>query len=226
VAKTLVDSGASLNLMMRKTFIEMSLNLTNLTTVHDNFHGIIPGQSSTPIGHIDLEMSCRTGENKCREMLTFEMTNFDMGYNCILGRPFLLKFMAIIQTVYATIKMPGPKGIIVFKSSQHDALACENATLTHDRQFGEKEAHELAAKVAKVHGGSTPIRTAASKPPAADTHRPPVEKKSTFMDSMSNQPIVDQPVDDKKNGAVDKEVAIDPDDTNKKLRLNTELEAK
>jgi hypothetical protein len=54
VAKTLIDSGASLNLMMRKTFIEMGLNLAKLTPMHDTFHGIIPGQSSTPIGHIDL----------------------------------------------------------------------------------------------------------------------------------------------------------------------------
>jgi hypothetical protein len=43
VAKTLIDSGASLNLMMRKTFIEMGLNLAKLTPMHDTFHGIIPG---------------------------------------------------------------------------------------------------------------------------------------------------------------------------------------
>jgi hypothetical protein len=35
VAKTLIDSGASLNLMMRKTFIEMGLNLSDLTPMHD-----------------------------------------------------------------------------------------------------------------------------------------------------------------------------------------------
>jgi hypothetical protein len=64
IAKTLIDSGASLNLMMRKTFIEMSLNLAELTLVHDTFHGIIPGQSSTPIGRIDLEVSCGPGDNK------------------------------------------------------------------------------------------------------------------------------------------------------------------
>jgi hypothetical protein len=29
--------------MMRKTFIEMGLNLAKLTPVHDTFHGIIPG---------------------------------------------------------------------------------------------------------------------------------------------------------------------------------------
>jgi hypothetical protein len=40
---------------------------------------------------------------------------------------------------------------------------------------------------------------------------------------MSNQPSADQAVDDKKKGAADMEVAVDPDDTNKKLRLGTEL---
>jgi hypothetical protein len=48
VAKTLIDSGASLNLMMRKTVIEMGLNLVELTLVYDTFHGIILGQSSIP----------------------------------------------------------------------------------------------------------------------------------------------------------------------------------
>jgi hypothetical protein len=65
------------------------------------------------------------------EMLIFEMASFDIGYNYILGRPFLLKFTAIIHTAYATIKMSGPKGIIIVKSDQRDALACENAALTH-----------------------------------------------------------------------------------------------
>jgi hypothetical protein len=49
VAKTMIDSGASLNLLMRRTFIEMGLSLANLTSVQDTFHGIIPGQSSMPV---------------------------------------------------------------------------------------------------------------------------------------------------------------------------------
>jgi hypothetical protein len=48
VAKTLIDSGASLNLMMSKTSIEMGLNLAELTPVHNTFRRIIPGQLSTP----------------------------------------------------------------------------------------------------------------------------------------------------------------------------------
>jgi hypothetical protein len=68
VAKTLIDSRASLNLMMRKTFIEMGLNLAELTLMLDTFHGIILGQSSTPIRHINLVVSCgqeRTSAGRC-----------------------------------------------------------------------------------------------------------------------------------------------------------------
>jgi hypothetical protein len=110
VAKTLINSGASLNLMMRKTFIEMGLKLSDLTSIHDTFHGIILGQAFTPIGRIDLKVSYGAGENKRREMLIFEVASFDIRYNCILGWPFLLRFMAVIHIVYAIIKMPGPRG--------------------------------------------------------------------------------------------------------------------
>jgi hypothetical protein len=139
VAKTLIDSGASLNLILRRAFIEMGHNLSDLTHIHDTFHGVIPGQTSTPIWRIDLEVSCGTGENKRREMLTLEVASFGIGYNCILGRHFLLKFMAVIHIAYATVKMPGPRGVITFKSAQCDTLACENATLTHAGRFGKEE---------------------------------------------------------------------------------------
>jgi hypothetical protein len=66
VAKTLINNGALLNLIMRKTFIEMGINLKDLTLVHDTFHGIIPGQSSTPVGQIDLEVSYGTGATSAR----------------------------------------------------------------------------------------------------------------------------------------------------------------
>jgi hypothetical protein len=138
VAKTLNDNGASLNLLMRKTFIEMGHKLSDLTLVHDTLHGIIPGQASTPIGCINMKVSCGTWENKHRKMLMFEVASFDIGYNCIIGRPFLLRFMAVIHTTYATIKMSGPRGVITLKSDQRGAIAYENTALTHAGRFGEK----------------------------------------------------------------------------------------
>jgi hypothetical protein len=118
VAKTLIDNVASLNLVMRKTFIEMCFNLADLMSVHDTFHDVIPGQSSTPIGCIDLEVACGSGDNKHKEILMFEVTNYNIGYDYILGRSFFLKFIPVIHIAYATIKMPGPKGVIIIKVDQ------------------------------------------------------------------------------------------------------------
>jgi hypothetical protein len=226
VAKTLIDSGASLNLLMRKIFIEMGLKLSDLTPIHDTFHGIIPGQASTPIGGIDLEVSYKTEENKCREMLTFEVASFDIGYNCILGRPLLLRFMAVIHTAYTIIKMSGPRGVITLKSDQRDALAYENEILTHARRFGEQEAQNLATKIAKMHGGGASARTVTPGPVAGDTPRMPVEKKGTTVTPTSTQRATDQLVTDERKGAADKQIQMDPNDDDKKLRISMELEAK
>jgi hypothetical protein len=65
--------------------------------------------------------------------LTLEVASFDIRYNCILGRPFLLNFMVVIHTAYATLRMSGPKDVITIKVNKRDALACENATLTYVR---------------------------------------------------------------------------------------------
>jgi hypothetical protein len=202
VVKTLIDNGASLNLIMRKTFTEMGLNLKDLTPVHNTFHGVILGQSSTPIGQINLEVSCGTGDNKLKEMLMFEVASFDISYNNILGRHFLLKFMAVIHTAYATMKMSGPKGVITIKADQQDVLACENATLMHPGHFGEKAAQEQAAKVAKTQGGSTLLRSSTPKPLTIDTPRPPSVKKVTYAASPSTQQAIDQSTDDTKKGGV------------------------
>jgi hypothetical protein len=210
VAKTMIDSGASLNLLMRRTFIEMGLSLADLTPVQDTFHGIIPGQSSMPIGHIDLEVSCDSGENKSREMLTFKVSSFNISYNCILGRPFLLKFMAVIHTAYVTIKMPGPKGVITLTSDHRDAVACENAALTHAGKFGNKEAQDLAVKMAKIQQGNTPSRIATPGSAAEGASRPATLTKGITVASPSIQPAANQLAAEDKKGATDKEVAVDP----------------
>jgi hypothetical protein len=211
---------------MRKTFNEMCLNLLDLTPVHDMFHGVIPRQSSTPIGCIDLEVSYGMGDNKHRDMLRFKVANFDIGYNCILGRPFVLKFMVVIHTAYATMKMLGSKGVITIKVDQQDALACENATLRYVGRFGENAAQEQSDKVANTQGDSTPLRSSTPKPPITGTPRPPSTKKGAYSTSPSIQHPANQSVDNKKKGADDKEILADPSNPDKKLWISTNLSPK
>jgi hypothetical protein len=222
----MIDSGTSLNLLMRRTFIEMGLSLADLTPVQDTFHRIIPGQSPMPIGRIDLEVSCGSGENKRRKTLTFEVASFDIGYNCILGRPFLLKFIAVIHTAYATIKMPGSKGVITLKSDHRDAVACENAALTHAEKFSNKEAQDLAVKMVKIQQRNTPSRIATPESAAGGTSRPVTSTKGITVASPSNQPAANQLAAEDKKGATDKGVAVDPNNTDNKLYISTELDAK
>jgi hypothetical protein len=117
VAKTLRHNEASLNVIMRKTFVEMDLNLSDLTPVQDMFHGGIPRQSSTPIRRTDLKVFIGSRDKKCKETLILEVTRLNIGYTCILRGPFLLKFMVVIHTTYATMKMNGPKGVITIKAN-------------------------------------------------------------------------------------------------------------
>jgi hypothetical protein len=108
--------------------------------------------------------------------------------------------MGVNHTAYATIKMLGPRLVVTLKSDQRDALACENAVLTHAGMFGEKEAQNLAAKVAKTHEGGTHTRTATPEPLAGDTPKPPVAKKSTTVTPTSTQHTTDQLVADERKG--------------------------
>jgi hypothetical protein len=226
VTKTMIDNGASLNLLMRRTFIEMGLSLADLTPVQDTFHGIIPGQSSMPVGRIDLEVSCGSGENKRKEMLTFEVASFDIGYNCILGRPFLLKFMAVVHTAYAIIKMPGPRGIITLTSDHRDAIACESVALTQAGKFGNKEAQDLAVKMAKIPQGNTSSRIATPASAVEGASRSATLTKGITVGSPSKQPAANQLAAEDKKGATDKEVVVDPNHADKKLRISTKLDPK
>jgi hypothetical protein len=108
-------------------------------------------------------------------MLTFEVASFDIGYNYILEMYFLLKFMAIIHTTYATIKMTDPKGVITIKADQLDVLASENASLPHAGRFGDKVAQDQAAK---IQGGSTLRKTSASTLPQLLPSRPPIRRRT------------------------------------------------
>jgi hypothetical protein len=159
-------------------------------------------------------------------MLMFEVASFDIEYNCILGRPFLLKFMVGIHTAYATMKMPDPKGVITIMADQRDALVCENVILTHAKRFSKKAAQEQEAKVAKTHGSSTSFKSPAPKPLTIGSPQPPSAKKGTYGASASNQQHVDHQTDGKKKDSDDKKVLVNPSNLDKKLWISTCLEAK
>jgi hypothetical protein len=52
------------------------------------------------------------------------VVHFDCGYNAVIGRPGLAKFMAIRHYPYIILKMPGPHGIITMRADFQGAAEC------------------------------------------------------------------------------------------------------
>jgi hypothetical protein len=77
-----------------------------------------------PLGHIYMPVTFGTPENYRTEFLRFEVASFDCGYNAIIGRPELAKFMAIPHYSYMILKMPGPQDIITVRVDFQGTTEC------------------------------------------------------------------------------------------------------
>jgi hypothetical protein len=84
----------------------------------------MPTEGEYPLGHIYMPVTFRTLENYRTEFLRFEVASFDCGYNAIIDRPGLAKFMAIPHYSYMILKMPGPQGIIIVHADFQGAAEC------------------------------------------------------------------------------------------------------
>ena len=106
LTRVLVDSGNGLNLIFASTLAKMGLNYMSLLTPSKApFYGIVPGNSSTPIGSVTLPVTFGIEQNFRTEYIKFEVVDFKSSYHSIFGRPALAKFMAVPHYVYLLLKM-------------------------------------------------------------------------------------------------------------------------
>jgi hypothetical protein len=124
VKKVLVDGGSSINVTFPQTLQGLGVHLKELHESDAPFFGIVPTEGEYPLGHIYMPVTFGTPENYRTEFLRFEVANFDYGYNAIIGRPGLAKFMAIPHYTYMILKMPGPQGIITVRADFQGAAKC------------------------------------------------------------------------------------------------------
>jgi hypothetical protein len=134
VNQTLIDSSSGLNLLFANTYDNLGLPRKRLLLVKQPFYGIMSGMSAYPLERIDLQVTLREGKNTRSKFLTFEVANFDSAYNCILGRPFLKKFMAVAHFAYSVLKVPNPHGLMTIRGDQKGAIAYVLKTLGMIRQ--------------------------------------------------------------------------------------------
>jgi hypothetical protein len=106
----LIDGCATLNLISLMAFQKLQISMSRISPSHP-FLGMGLG-SIIPRGNISLPITFRTPENYRMENIIFDVTEVNLSFNAIIGRPALYQFMAIAHYGYRVLKMPSPNGII------------------------------------------------------------------------------------------------------------------
>ena len=82
-----MDGGSGLNLIFASTLVKMSLNYMSLLTPSKApFYGIVPRNSSTPIGSVTLPVTFGTEQNFRTEYIKFKIADFESSYHAYLGK--------------------------------------------------------------------------------------------------------------------------------------------
>ena len=76
------------------------------------------------LGQVDLAVTFGSSNNFRTEMVTFDVPQFEIPYNAILGRPSLAKFMVSAHYAYMVIKMPSPQGLIMVPINMEGTMRC------------------------------------------------------------------------------------------------------
>src|SRR6266540_889079 len=75
------------------------------------------------------------------EKVMFDVPNFDLPFNAILGWPSLAKFMASTHYAYMVVKMPSPKGPITVPIDMEGVVRC--VELVHITAVTDQPPHAL-----------------------------------------------------------------------------------
>jgi hypothetical protein len=129
VKKVLVYGGSSINVTFPRTLQGLGVHLKELHESDTPFFGIVPTEGEYPLGHIYMPVTFGIPENCRTEFLRFDVANFDCGYNAIIGRLGLAKFMVIPHYTYMILKIPGPQGIVSVRADFQGTAECFRANI-------------------------------------------------------------------------------------------------
>ncbi|KAE8790834.1 hypothetical protein D1007_34829 [Hordeum vulgare] len=103
---------------------ELGILDSEVQPTHKVFHDIVPGQSCSLIGKVQLDVLFGSLKNFRREPIWFEVVNLSSSYQAILGRPALAKFTVVPHYAYLKMKLSGPHGIITVAGNYKKPSEC------------------------------------------------------------------------------------------------------
>ena len=95
VHKVLVDNGSSVNILFKKAFDQMKLEMKDLKPCEGWIRGF-NGASTALMGYVELSVTLGEGECQRVRILPFVVLHVESPYNAFLGRLALEKFRSCI----------------------------------------------------------------------------------------------------------------------------------
>jgi hypothetical protein len=130
------------------------------------------------------------------EFLRFDVAYFDCGYNTIIGRPGLAKFMAIPHYPYMILKMSGPQGIVTVRTDFQGIAECFRGAIQTTLTTGPSVALPAQVDGKPVEDDFT---IPSNEAPVATSIRPTEETKRINLESSNECKtlIINSSLDDK-----------------------------
>jgi len=123
VKRVLIDCGSSCNILLRKTFDQMKILMSNVQASSQRIVGFT-GEPKQSIGTIELMVELGEGMRKVVQKQMFVIVDEVSAYNAFLGRPTLAAFKIILAPWCLTMKFPTECGVGVVKGDQSAGREC------------------------------------------------------------------------------------------------------
>ncbi|VFR02536.1 unnamed protein product [Cuscuta campestris] len=139
VARVLVDTGSSVNVLYSDAFKKLKLDRSMLRPLQTPLSGFT-GASIEAEGQITLPVTLGSGNKTLTKQMRFVVVDIKCVHNAILGRPGINQVRAIISMAHLCMKFYTPNGIGKERGDQKNARSCYlEAVKKMTRQFEQIE---------------------------------------------------------------------------------------
>ncbi|VFQ80944.1 unnamed protein product [Cuscuta campestris] len=123
VARVLVDTGSSVNILYLETFQKLRLCRTQLEPLKTPLSGFT-GDTVEAEGSIVLPVELGLGDKTVWKRMRFIVVDIKCVHNAILGRPGINKVRAVISMPHLCMKFHTPGGVGEVRGDQRNAREC------------------------------------------------------------------------------------------------------
>ncbi|KAM6559184.1 hypothetical protein CsatA_028423 [Cannabis sativa] len=149
VARTMIENGASSNILFKTTYEKMGLQLKDLTPCLQPVY-VFLGQGVAPLGQICLPLTVGQAQKSITIMAQFLVLDVPSAFNVMLGRPALYDLKVVTSIFHSCLKFPTKNGVGCLRGNQQAARECYNLAITKaKKEVSSSKSSDKGKNIAK-----------------------------------------------------------------------------